>query len=274
MLALSEQVATSSVSPATLENIARHEKLFQVVAPLVMPDTEKLFRLFGSTSVVEIVNRAYQKNAEAAGAFLSQWPVRTWERYRDAARFDALLAVVDYRLTERKQVAHDFAREIGERDELTPIFVDVGPCGVHLWDTYVGPAAGQHQREKAENAIYLYKESYPCNILQTPEGLAEVRLYHRFTLGLAPEAFQMVKPFWKIAYVGTIILVILLMAVPAVRLLRKLGKQGATKQPQAKDGGSGGATPPPPSKLEPESLPGPSSSLPQSLPPPNEPEIK
>ena len=268
VLALSEQVATSGVAPATLENIARHEKLFQIVAPLVTPDTKKLFRLFGSTSVVDIVDRTYQTNAEAAQAFLSQWPVRTWERYRAPARFDALLAVADYRLTERKQAALDFARELGERDELTHTFADVGLCGVQLWDTYVGSAAGQHQREKAENAIYLYKESYPCDILQTPEGLAEVQLYHRLTIGFIPEAFQMVRRFWKIIYVGTIVLVILLVAVPAVRLLRQL-----TPRRQTKDG-AGEATKSPTITPEPAPLPAPSSSLPRSLPPPSEPETK
>ena len=273
VVALSEQVATSGVAPATLENIARHEKLFQIVAPLVTPDTKKLFRLFGSTSVMDIVDRTYQTNAEAAQAFLSQWPVRTWERYRAPARFDALLAVADYRLTERKQAAPDFARELGERDELTHTFADVGLCGVQLWDTYVGSVAGRYQREKAENAIYLYKESYPCDILQTPEGLAEVQLYHRLTLGLAPEAFQMAMPFWKIIYVGTIVLIILLVAVPAVRLLRKLSKQEATPQQQPK-GGTDEAAKPPTSTPQPAPLPAPSSSLPRSLPPPSEPETK
>ena len=229
VLALSEQVATSGVAPATLENIARHEKLFQIVAPLVTPDTKKLFRLFGSTSVVDIVDRTYQTNAEAAQAFLSQWPIRTWERYRDTARFDALLAVADYRLTERKQAAPDFARELGERDELTHIFADVGLCGVQLWDTYVGSAAGQHQREKAENAIYLYKEGYPCDVLQTQEGLAEVQLfYHRLTYWTSyQQAFQMLRPFWKIIAYWGVIVFMLLVAVPAVRLLRTAQYQAA-----------------------------------------------
>ena len=206
VLALSEQVATSGVAPATLENIASHEKLFQSVAPLVRPDTEKLFGLFSRPSVVDIVDRAYQKNAEAAQAFLSQWGVRTWERYRnrDRARdrFNDLLAVADYRLRERKQTAAAFASEISERDNLTPIFADAGLCGVRLWDTYAGPTVGRHQRRVAEDAISLSKEKYPCDFLQTPEGLSEVQLYHRFTFGIAPEAFRMARPFWKINLCG------------------------------------------------------------------------
>ncbi len=274
VLALSEQVATPGIAPATLENIARHGKLFQIVAPLVMPDTKKLFGLFSSTPVVDIVGRVYQKNAEAAQAFLSEWPVQTWERYRDPDRFNALIVVANYRLTEWKQAAPAFAREIGERDNLTPIFADSGLCGVQLWDTYAGPTVGQHQRKVAENAISLSLEKYPCDVLQTPEGLAEVQLYHRFTFGIAPEAFQMARPFWKIIYVGTIVLVILLLAVPAVRLLRKLGKREASPQQQTKDGGTGGASQLPPSTLEPEPLLGPSSSPTQSLPPPSEPETR
>ena len=102
-------------------------------------------------------------------------------------------------------------------------FADVGPCGVQLWDIYIGSTTDPYQREKAENAIYLLKEDYPCDILQTPEGLAEIQLYHRLTFGLAPKAFQMAGPFWKIIYAGATVLIILLIAVPAVRLLRKLG---------------------------------------------------
>ena len=274
VLTLSEQVATPGVAPATLENIARHEELFQSVAPLVMPDTKKLFGLFSSTSVVDIVDRAYQKNAEATQAFLNQWSVQIWERYRNRDRFNALLAVADYRLRERKQATSALAREIRERDDLIPIFVDAGLCGARLWDTYAGPAVGRYQREKAKNAIDLLKEGYPCDVLQTPEGLAKVQLYHSLTLGFAPKAFQMARPFWKIIYVGMIVLVILLVAVPAVWLLRKLGKRKATPQQQTKDGGTGGASQIPPSTLEPEPLPGPSSSPQQSLPPPSEPETR
>ena len=233
VLALSEQVATPSVAPGTLENIARHEKLFQNVAPLVRPDTEKLFGLFGSTSVVDIVDRAYRKNSEAARAFLSQWPVQTWERYRDPDRFNALLAVAAYRLTERKQSPPDFAREIGERDNLTPTFTDVGLCGVQIWDAYVGLAAGQHQRKIAENAISLYKKEYPCEVLQTQGGLAEVQLYE-FLPFVGSQVFHMLRPLGIIARRGAIFLILLLVAVPAVWLLRKLGKRDVVKKQKAK----------------------------------------
>ncbi len=252
VLALSEQVATSGVAPTTLENIARHEKLFQSVAPLVRPDTKKLFRLFGSPSVVDIVDRTYQKNPEVAQALLHQWPVRTWERYRDQDRFNALLDVAAYRLTERRQTAHDFAREFGERDELTYIFVDVGLCGVQLWDTYVGPAAGQHQHKTAENAISLYKKGYPCEALQTQEGLNEVQLYEFLPFGIGLQVFHKVRPLGIIAYWSGIFLILLLVAVPATRLLRKLGKRDAVRQQKAKDDGTGEAVKSPPRKPEPQ----------------------
>ena len=250
VLALSEQVATSGVAPTTLENIARREKLFQSVAPLVRPDTKKLFRLFGSPSVVDIVDRTYQKNPEVAQAFLSQWSVRTWERYRDQDRFNALLDVAAYRLTERRQTAHDFAREIGEHDELTYIFVDVGLCGVQLWDTYVGPAAGQHQHKMAENAISLYKKGYPCEALQTQEGLNEVQLYEFLPFGIGLQVFHKVRPLGIIAYWSGIFLILLLVVVPATRLLRKLGKRDAVRQQKAKDDGTGEAVKSPPNEPE------------------------
>lgn len=218
VLALQEQTAPSGVAPATLETIARHQSLFRLVAPLVVPDTEKLFRLFGSLSVVELVDQTLQKNAEAAQAFLSQWSVRTWERYRDPARFDALLSVAAYRLTERRQAADAFAREIGERDELTPVFVDVGLCGVQLWDAYVGTAAGQHQRQEADEAIRFYKAGYPCDALLTREGLQQARFYDFLPFGLG----RKLRPLGTLAYYSLIVLVVLVIAVPVVWLVRKL----------------------------------------------------
>lgn len=226
VLVLSEQVATSGVAPTTLENIDRHEKLFQSVAPLVMPDTKKLFRLFGSPSVVDIVDRAYQKNSEAAQAFLHQWPVRIWDRYRDDPdRFKALLAVAAYRLTERRQTAHDFAREIGERDELTPIVVDVGLDGVRIWDAHVGSAAGQHQRKLAEKAITLFKKGYPYEVLQTREGLAEAQKKAQLDesfLSRLGQALPGVKSLAEIVYYGAVVLVLLAIVILALHLLRRL----------------------------------------------------
>ena len=180
--------------------------------------------------VADIVDQAYQKNPELAQAFLSQWPVRTWERYRDDPdRFKALLAVAAYRLTEQKQTAHDFAREIGERDELTPIFVDVGLCGVQLWDAYVGPAAGQHQRKLVENAIALFKKGYLCEALQTREGLAEAQKKAQLDESLLSR-LPGVKSLVEIVYYGAVVLVLLAIAVLARPLLRRLlpGKRSAS----------------------------------------------
>ena len=235
VLALLEQTAPLGVAPATFENIARHEKLFRAVAPFLTLDNDKLFRLFGSPSVLDIADRAYQKDAEAAQALLSQWPVRTWERYRDTERFDALFAVAGYRLKERNQSAQDFAADIGERDELTPLYADVGLCGVQLWDTYVGTQAGEHQHQVAENAIYLYKAGYPCEVLQTKEGLTLAQFCQRFPFGL--QAFHLVRPFGKTAYAAAIGFLVLVVALPAGllwRIVRK-GSRPAVKQEQTGD---------------------------------------
>jgi hypothetical protein len=233
VLALLEQTAPAGVAPTTFENIARHEDLFRAVTPLVKPDTDKLFSLFGSSSVVDIADRAYQKDAEAAQAFVRQWPVRTWGRYRDTERFEALFAVAAYRLTERKQSAHDFAQDIGERDELTPIYADAGRCGVQLWDTYVGTPAGQHQRRVAENAIYLYKVGYPCDILQTQEGLTLAQLCQRLPFGL--QAFHLMRPFGKAAYAAGFAFLLLVVAIPTRLLWRIVRKANRPATPKAGD---------------------------------------
>ena len=225
LLALQERTAPSGVAPATLETIARNELVFRHVAPVVMPDADKLFRQFGNPSVVDLVARTWQKNAEAAQAFLGQWPVRTWEHYREPARFDALLSVAEYRLTQRRQAANAFAREIGERDELTRIFADVGLCGVQLWDAHVGTAAGKHQREVADEAIHFYKAGYPCNDLLTPEGLQQVRCNDSLWVGLGCMARSLetkVRSLGTIVYYGLVLLLVLSIAFLAVWLKWKL----------------------------------------------------
>lgn len=229
LLALRERIAPSGVTPTTLETIARNELLFQRVAPVLMPDADKLFRLFGNPSVVEIVARTWQKDAEAAQAFLSQWPVRTWEHYREPVRFDALLSVADYRLTQRRQAPEAFAREIGERDELTPIFADVGLCGVQIWDAHVGTAAGQHQREMADEAMRFYKDGHPCNDLLTPEGLEQARCDNSSLYGLVCMArslgsglYNSLISLGNILYYGLIFLVLFSIAVLSLWLRRKM----------------------------------------------------
>ena len=150
----------------------------------------------------------------------AQCPVRMWERYRERARFDALFAVATYRLKERRQSSQNFADTIGERDELTPIYVDVGQCGVQLWDTYVGTQAGVHQRRVAENAIRLYKAGDPCDVLQTQEGLSLAQFYQRFPFGL--QVFHLVRPLGKTAYVAVMIFFVLIVAIPASWLWRRV----------------------------------------------------
>ena len=191
--------------------------------------------------VVDIVDQAYQKNPEVARACLRQWPVRTWDRYRDDPdRFKALFAVAAYRLTEREQATHDFAREIGERDELTPIFVDVGLCGVRIWDTHAGPAAGQHQRKMVEDAIALYKKGHPCEALQTREGLAEAQAEAQYKESLLFRLEQALRNsnIGSIVYYGAVVLVLLAITVLARPLLRRLlpGKRSASppRKPETK----------------------------------------
>ncbi len=174
--------------------------------------------------VADIMNRAYQKNLEVARACLRQWPVQTWERYHDPDRLKALLDVAAYRLTERRQTAYDFAREIGERDELTPIVVDAGLDGVRIWDAHVRSAAGQHQRKMAEDAITLFKKGYPYEALQTQEGLAEAQVEAQYKESLLFRLEQALRNsnIGSMVYYGAVVLVLLTIAVLARPLLRRL----------------------------------------------------
>lgn len=229
LLALEERTAPSRVASTTLENVARHEQLFRAAAALVRSD--ELFRLFGNAAVLSIADRVHRKNGELAQAFLNRWTVRTWERYRDADRLGALLNVADYRLGNGKQSVDDFAREMDEHDELTPIFLDVGLCGVQLWDSYVGATAGRHQRQQAEDAIDLYKEGFPCDVLKTPEGLDRVRVYAYIPFGFGPLAFDVLHPLGKLIYAAVIIVVLMFFTIPVVWLWRKLPSKDRSTSP-------------------------------------------
>ena len=176
VLALLEQVAEPGVDQATLESINRDEELFRRTAPLLQQDVRKLYRLFEDPPAMEIVERAFHRNVDVARGLLIEWPVRTWERYRERDRFDALFNVAEYRVTDQEQAPREFAREIREQDKLTVRFIESGLCGVRLWDTYAGPGAGQRQRREAESAVGLLDEGYPCDLLLTTKGFDDIQL--------------------------------------------------------------------------------------------------
>ena len=233
---IAEQTRKDRNTQEIVEDIHRVEEVFGQGSIVRKEPLEDLLKIIVDNpevvDVVDIMDQAYQKNPEVARVFLHQWPIRTWDRYHDPDQFKALLAVAAYRLTERKQTAHDFAREIGERNELTHIVVDVGLCGVRIWDAYVGPDAGQHQRKLAEDAIALFKKGYPCETLQTREGLAEAQAEAQYKESLLFRLEQALRKsnIGSIIYYGAVVLVLLTIAVLARPLLRRLlpGKRSAS----------------------------------------------
>ena len=236
LLAIEERAAASRIPSTTLENIDRHKQLFRTAASLAETDT--LFRLFGNPSVLSTVDWANRKDSDVAHAFLVEWTDRTWEGY-DREQLGALMDVADYRVGERNQSLRDFAREIGEHDVLTPIRVEFGLDGVRLWDSYVGPTTGQHQRRQAESAISLHRKGFPIDVLMTSEGLAQARVLQYVPFGFGPLALELLRPLGKLFYAGMIIIVLLIVAYPVVRLWKLLrGNRSTSRRKRLKIGES------------------------------------
>ena len=239
VLALLEQVAEPGVDQATLENINRDEEFFRRTAPLLQQDVRKLYRLFEDPSAMEIVERAFHRNVDVVRGLLIEWPVRTWERYRERDRFDALFNVAEYRVTDQEQAPREFAREIREQDKLTVRFIESGLCGVRLWDTYAGPGAGQRQRREAESAIALLDEGYPCDLLLTSKGLDDIQLYHAVTFGWGQPLFHRVYPILTLIYIAVFAVIVLFVLVAVMRV-RRMASSG---KPRANPSRNEGAVP-------------------------------
>lgn len=219
LLAIRTQVARSSpVHTATLESISRSEALFLRVAPLLQQDIGKLYGLFAGASAMEVVRRGFQEDADIARVLLFEWPLRTWDRYREGGRFDALFKVAKYRVNGQGQELRDFAREVAEQDWLTPLFVESGLCAVQLRDRYAGPDAGKLQRNKAENAVDFLNKGYSCDLLLKPEGFDDVHLYDTWTFGFGQPYFHRLYPYLKFIY-GAIYLVLGVLVFATLRWL-------------------------------------------------------
>ena len=171
LLALRNDVEDAGIPLLTLENIHLHAELFEIVAPVVRPDKDKLYTLFRNREVLDVVKISFEDRPDVAAAFAAVWPARTWERYRDSRRLEALMAVADYRLSERREVAGDLARELEGSDSVLDLHIDIGLDGVRLWDAHAGPSASAHQRQRADRAIALYQGGVPLADLLTEKGL-------------------------------------------------------------------------------------------------------
>lgn len=256
-LSAREGVGRSGVSTETLEEIARRESLFEQIAPPLMSDVDRLYRLFGDSDSLDVVERAFARNPEVAGVFVTEWPVVVWRRYGDADRFDALWAVADDRLGERGRHPVEFAREIGERDALTPLFLDAGLCAVRIWDEHAPSPAGAHQQRMAESGVALLKKGYPCDELLTLEGLEQAEFYDGIPL-VGKFMYNHLRKFpviIELAFYGLVLIVVVWVGVRVYRILPSRGGRAvarraapvrdvrAAEDPPAASGGEGGEAP-------------------------------
>lgn len=235
-LSAREGVGRSGVSTETLEEIARRESLFGQAAPLLRSDVDRLYRLFGDSDSLDVVERAFDRNPEVAGAFAAEWPVVVWRRYGDADRFDALWAVADDRFGERGQRPVEFAREIGERDALTPRFLDAGLCAVRIWDEHAPSPAGAHQQRMAESGVALLKKGYPCDELLTPEGLEQAKFYDEIPLigkWAGKFMYNHLRKFpviIELAFYGLVLIVVVWVGVRVYRILPLRGGRAVARR--------------------------------------------
>lgn len=260
-LSAREGVGRPAVPTETLEEIAHRESLFGQAAPLLRSDVERLYRLFGDSDSLDVVARAFDRNPEVAGAFVAEWPVVVWRRYGDADRFDALWAVADDRLGVQGQPPAEFAREIGERDALTPRFLDAGLCATQIWAAHAPPPAGAYQRRMAESGVRLLKSGYPCDELLTPEGLEQAEFYDGIPLvgkWAGKFLYNHLRKFpviIELALYGLVLIVVVWVGVRVYRILPSRGGRvrprraapvrdvRAAEYPPASSGGEGGEAP-------------------------------
>ena len=239
-LSAREGVGQPAVPTETLEEIARRESLFGQTAPLLRSDVDRLYRLFGDSDSLDVVERAFDRDPEVSRAFVAEWPVVVWRRYGDADRFNALWAVADNRLGEQGQRPAEFAREFAERDALTPRFLDAGLCAVRIWDEHAPPPAGAHQQRMAESGVALLKKGYPCEELLTPEGLEQAEFYDGIPWKWAGKfMYNHLRKFTviiELAFYGLVLIVVVWVGVRVYRILpSRDGRGGAWRTASVRD---------------------------------------
>ena len=231
--ALDNGVAQEGIPTTTLENIERHGEYFDDIVAILGADRTKIFRLFGTPSLIETTKDALEEMPDAAASFLKHWRVRNWQRYQSRSDFEALLLITRHRLTKNEQPAADLARELGERDELTPIVRDVGICGLQLWDGYVAGSVGRKQREDAMSAIRLFRQGYPCDFLLERNGLEDAQLYDSLPFGIGLSLFGTLGPANNFLYLVVGAFLFFLIVVMHMRRVRKRKMQLRTVRPSS-----------------------------------------
>ena len=94
----------------------------------------------------------------------------------------------------------------------------MGLDGVRLWDAYVTPSTGEHQRRLATKAIDLYKAGYPRDDLSKRGGLELAAFYSRLPLDL--KLYNLFKPLGKAVYLVVVLLAVLIVAAPLLIFLK------------------------------------------------------
>ena len=235
MLTLREHVGAPGIPLATLENIARRDELFGTIAPIVAPDRDKLYRLFGSRDILDVVDLAFADNPDAAALFAGVWSARAWGNYRDMGRYRALMAVAEYRLSERQQIGDELAREIEENGTPLDYYLEAGIDGVRLWDAHAGPAAGGHQSEQAEAALDLFKKGYPLDELLIPEDLAYLLKYDRSS-GLARMWYVLERKIYSLGTVVFYVLAAIVIAIGGIVVWSKLPARNGSSRGSGREG--------------------------------------
>ena len=234
-LALREHVGAPGIPLATLENIARRNALFRTVAPIVAPDRDKLYRLFRNREILDVVDRSFADNPDASESFVGVWSARTWEGYRDTARYRALMAVAGYRLSEQRQIGSEFAREIEQSDVPLDYYLDAGIDGVRLWDAHAGPATGSHQGEQAEAALGLLKKGYPLDELLVPEDLAWLLKYDRSS-GIARMWYAVERRLYSLGTVVFYVLAAIAVAIGGIFVWGKWSERNRSSRGGGREG--------------------------------------
>ena len=234
LLLLEYEVAYQSFTPDALETVHQNEDLFRSLAP-ELPNTKTLLTIANTKWLRDTIAKAHMRNPQLTVVFAKTWEPYNWSRYEEDRQLDGLFAVADYRM-KTGQTLQDFADELRDKDESTPIYVAGGIESLILWDAHVGHGAGDHQRKIAREAIDLYKAGYPHDALLTQQDMAFAKFCRNLPIPPAAGVFvhKILEPLGKAAPVIFYLIVILIIAAFVLPIVLHIYKRIRRIRPEPK----------------------------------------
>ncbi len=225
LVLVESRIAHQGIRAEILGEIGQRPTLFRWVAASPRKEAN-IFSYFAAPEAIAMLEVIRAEDAELATAFLEAWPLAVWSGYHGSeTAAKTLAAVAVYRNNARGQSASDFARELAGRDELTEIYQDVGLDGLRIWDAFVKPDTGTHQRDVAARALALHKQGIRASRLMTEQQVAIADHFARWP-GIGLSLVEPAQELGRLAYFLMYGLVAILLLVVVRFVLRIRSRRG------------------------------------------------